>query len=273
MSRIQEAFQERENDGSKLFLPYLCSGDPDPELSYELVKEVEAAGADILELGIPFSDPLADGPTIQQATQRSLDRGTRIREVLELVERIREESELPIVLMTYYNPIFRYGEERFLRQASEAGADGVLTVDLPPEEGLEFYEMIPEYDLESILLATPTTPPDRIEALSELATGFLYYVLVTGVTGVRTGYDPELADAIRTVAERSKLPNVVGFGVSDIEAIEEYLDMVEGVVSGSYMIEAINENLDDPETMKRLVRQRAHELADPLHEGVSRSTA
>lgn len=272
MSRIRDAFQKRESDDSKLFVPYLCSGDPDPELSYELVREVEQAGADILELGIPFSDPLADGPTIQQATQRSLDRGTRIRQVLELVERIREESELPLVLMTYYNPIFRYGEDRFLEQASEAGVDGILTVDLPPEEGLDFYESIGDYDLESILLATPTTPPDRVEALSELATGFLYYVMVTGVTGVRSGYDPELADAIEAVAERSHVPSVVGFGVSDVEAIADYLGPVQGVVSGSYLIEAINENLDDPETMKRTVRERAESLAGPLHQGVSRSS-
>jgi tryptophan synthase alpha chain len=265
MSRIQEAFRAREEDGSKLFIPYLCSGDPNMDLSYELVRTVEDAGADIIELGIPFSDPLADGPTIQKATQRSLDNGTRMRQVFELVENVRDDSEVPLVLMTYYNPIFRYGEERFLQQAQDAGVDGVLVVDLPPEEGLDFYDTTADFDLETILLATPTTQPDRIESLSELATGFLYYVMVTGVTGVRSGYNPDLARKLETVSERSQLPTVVGFGVSDIYAISDYLETIRGVVSGSYLIDGINENLGDPDAIKDTVHDRASELASPLH--------
>ncbi|MFB6347592.1 MAG: tryptophan synthase subunit alpha [bacterium] len=265
MNRIEKAFSRGRESGEKLFLPYLCAGDPTPDLSQKLIRTAESAGADILELGIPYSDPLADGPTIQQAAQRSLEQGTRMEEVFNLVESVREESDVPLVLMTYYNPIFRYGEDRFLERVAEVGADGVLVVDLPPEEGLDFYDKAPEYGLETILLATPTTKPDRIEDLSELATGFLYYVLVTGVTGVRSGYNPELADKIRTAGERSELPTVVGFGVSDVDQIEDYLPLVDGVVSGSYLIEGINDNLGNSEAVVQAVDERVRSLADPLH--------
>lgn len=266
MGRISTAFQTGRENNSKLFLPYLCAGDPDFELSLELVTRAEEAGADVIELGIPFSDPLADGPTIQKATQRSLEGGTTMKRVFELVESIRDVSEIPLVLMTYYNPIFRYGEDRFIEAAVTAGADGVLVVDLPPEEGLDFYEKAPEKGLETVLLATPTTKPDRIADLSELATGFLYYVLVTGVTGVRSGYNPELADKIRTASEQSEVPTVVGFGVSDVDQIEDYLSLVDGVVSGSYLIDGINENLGDRDAILDVVEKRVKSLAQPLHD-------
>lgn len=272
MSRIRSAFDEGKTAGEKLFLPYLCAGDPTIELSQQLIRRAETAGADIIELGIPYSDPLADGPTIQQAAQRSLDQGTRMRGVFNLVESVREDSEIPLVLMTYYNPVFRYGEERFLEDAAEAGADGVLVVDLPPEEGLGFYEKAPDYGLDTILLATPTTQPARIEDLSQLATGFLYYVLVTGVTGVRSGYNEELARKIETAGKHSELPTVVGFGVSDVDQIEDYLPLVDGVVAGSYLIEGINENLGDDEAVLRAVEERVQSLASPLHADRSSAT-
>lgn len=265
MSRIQNTFRKSKEESNRIFLPYLCAGDPNLELSHELVLEAEKAGADIIELGIPFSDPLADGPTIQKATQRSLKNGTGMAEVFELVRLVRQDSDIPLVLMTYYNPVFRYGEKRFLDEASKAGADGILVVDLPPEEGLNFYDMIPDYDLDSILLATPTTPSDRVEDLSKLATGFLYYVMVTGVTGTRSGYDTGLAEQINNVGQLSTLPTVVGFGVSDIQTVEDYLEPINGVVAGSYLIEGINENQGNPEAIKRVIHERVSELAEPLH--------
>jgi tryptophan synthase alpha chain len=226
---------------------------------------MDDAGADVIEVGVPFSDPLADGPTIQKAIQRSLDQGITIDDVFHLVESVREESDVPMVLMTYYNPVFRYGEQRFLDRAREAGADGVLVVDLPPEEGMGFYESVHESELDTVLLATPTTDPERVRDLSELSTGFLYYVSVTGVTGVRSGYNEELAEKIREVAHNSTVPTVMGFGISDVESIREYLDPIQGVVVGSALVELIEENLDDKEAMLEAIREKVADLANPLH--------
>jgi tryptophan synthase alpha chain len=272
MSRLQETFRRRNENGEKVFVPYLCAGDPDLEISRDLALIADEAGADILELGIPFSDPLADGPTIQKATQRSIDQGFKIKKAFELVDTLREETELPIVFMTYYNSIFRYGETRFIEGAVEAGADGVLVVDLPPEEGLDFFEEAPNKGLDTALLATPTTPTSRMKQLSQLATGFLYYVMVTGVTGVRSGYDEELAQKVEQVGINSQAPTVMGFGISDIEAIEDYLDHINGVVSGSYLIDGINDNLGDREAILDEVRTRVKSLAEPLHEYSSTSS-
>lgn len=266
MSSLRSVFRERSEQGGKLFVPYLCAGDPDLELSRDLILTVDEAGADIIELGVPFSDPLADGPTIQKAVQRSIQGGIRIKKIFELIENLRTETDTPIVLMTYYNSIFRYGESEFVDDAVQAGVDGVLVVDLPPEEGGEFFRRAPEQGLHTVLLATPTTPVDRMKSLSELASGFLYYVMVTGVTGVRSGYNEDLARKVEEVGINSQAPTVMGFGISDIEAIEEYLDPINGVVSGSYLIEGINENLGDREAIVDEVRRRAESLANPLHE-------
>jgi tryptophan synthase alpha chain len=266
MNRLLDVFRQRQETGGKTFIPYLCAGDPDVELSRDLVLTVDEAGADIIELGIPFSDPLADGPTIQKAVQRSIEGGIWIEKIFELVDDVQTKIDTPIVLMTYYNSIFRYGESDFVDDAVEAGADGVLVVDLPPEEGGEFFRRAPERGLDTVLLATPTTPVDRMKSLSELASGFLYYVMVTGVTGVRSGYNQDLAQKVEEVGVNSQAPTVMGFGVSDVEAIEDYLDPINGVVSGSYLIEGINENLGDRESILDEVRRRVKSLADPLRE-------
>lgn len=269
MSRIHEVIQARKDSGEKVFVPYLCAGDPDIDTSLQLAIALDESGADIIEIGIPFSDPLADGPTIQRATQRSLDNGTRMKQVFELTQEIDENVDSPLVYMTYYNPIFRFGESRFIDRALEVGADGILVVDFPPEEGEDFYEEANDKGLNTVLLATPTTPPDRVEALSELASGFLYYVMVTGVTGVRSGYDPEIAEQLEMVGSRSEIPTVVGFGVSDISKISDYLDPIDGVVVGSYLIEAVNENLDSRDRMMEEIRSRARSLSEPLHQSSS----
>lgn len=265
MSRIDDVFQRHAMTGSTAFLPYLCAGDPDLETSLKLMRETESAGADILEIGIPFSDPLADGPTIQKAIQRSLQGHTRIADVFSLVEALREDSELPVVLMSYYNPIFRYGEQRFVSDAIEAGADGVLVVDLPPEEGRPFFQNANEHGLDTVLLATPTTGPDRVRELSELGTGFLYYVTVTGVTGVRSGFNSELSQQVRSVSKQSVLPIVMGFGVSEIEPIRPYLDAVQGVVAGSTLVEKIEQNIGNSAAMVDALGSKVRSLAEPLH--------
>lgn len=265
MSRIKQVFDKAAVSGGKCFLPYLCAGDPDLETSRDIALTMDEAGADVIEIGVPFSDPLADGPTIQKAAQRSLEQGTTPDDVFQLVESIREDSEIPLVLMTYYNPVFRYGEERFVEAAAEAGADGVLVVDLPPEEGLGFYETVQESKLDTVLLATPTTEPSRVQELSELSSGFLYYVSVTGVTGVRSGYNENLAEQIRDVAHNSVVPTVMGFGISNVESIRDYLDPIQGIVVGSALVELIEDNLDDRGAMLEAIREKVRSMAEPLH--------
>ncbi len=265
MNRIEQAFQAGTANGGRLFLPYLCAGDPDLEQTRELIYTAADNGADLLELGLPFSDPVADGPTIQAAVRRSLQNGYKMDKIFALVADLRTDLSLPIVAMTYYNPILRRGEEKFVRQAVEAGIDGVLVVDLPPEEGQDFYEYAAVNGLETVLLATPTTPPERVRELSQLATGFLYYVMVTGVTGARTEYDPRLEKRLRQVKENSELPVAAGFGVSNYQMIEPYLEYVHGVVVGSAIIDRIEKHLDDPPAMNEAVGRFIADLAEPLH--------
>ncbi len=265
MSRIEKAFKSRKKKGGKLFIPYLCAGDPDIETSLELLFKAEEAGADLIEIGIPFSDPTADGPTIQGAILRSLGGKTRLKDIFELVSKFREKSDIPVVLMTYYNPIFCYGEEKFVAAACEVGVDGLLIVDLPPEEGNNFFEMEKDKGLEPVLLAAPTTSIRRVKELSQIAGGFIYYVLVKGVTGVREGYDPGLAARLEKVSEASEKPVVVGFGVSSYDKVKDYVDTIDGVVVGSALAKEIEANLDDREAILNSVGEKMVSLARPLH--------
>ncbi len=267
MSRIREVFREAKKSGKKLFSPYLCAGDPDLELTRELVLTAARNGADMLELGLPFSDPIADGPTVQRAVLRSLEGGLKITDLFSTITNLRPKTEMPLVLMTYYNPILRRGEERFVEEAKAAGLDGLLVVDLPPEEGLKFYKKSNEVGLETVLLATPTTSPERIRELSDLATGFIYYVMVTGVTGARDDYDSRLLEGIKNAYHASNLPMVAGFGVSNYEMITPYLEYTDGIVSGSAVIENIEKNLGAPEEIAAAVGGFIRRLSEPLHVG------
>lgn len=265
VSRIHEAFDVRTRSGGKLFLPCLCAGDPDYETSRRLLAGAAESGADLLEVSIPYSDPLADGPTMQKASVRSLEDGMRLGRVFELVEDFRDHYEIPLVLMTYYNPVFRLGERRFLDRAAEAGADGVLVVDLPPEEGGDFFDRATKRDLGTVLLATPTTPLSRLRDLGRLATGFLYYVTVTGVTGVRSGYSSDLLRQLEQAREVSEVPNVMGFGVSDYDSVKPYLDAVDGVVSASHLVDGLEAALPDADEAVHEVSRRVRQLSEPLH--------
>ncbi|MFP4687981.1 MAG: tryptophan synthase subunit alpha [bacterium] len=265
MSRIKKAFKKRKKQGGKLFIPYLCAGDPDLKISLELLFEAERAGADLIEVGIPFSDPTADGPTIQSAILRSLNGGTKLKDMFELVSRFREKSEVPVVMMTYYNPILRYGEEKFVEAARRAGVDGLLVVDLSPEEGLDFFKLEEEKGLESVLLAAPPTSLERVSELSKIAGGFIYYVLVKGVTGVRDGYDAGLARRLGEVVSASEKPVVVGFGVSSYEKVKDYVEAIDGVVVGSALAKEIEANPGDREAILKKVGEKMVSLARPLH--------
>ena len=199
MGRISDKFQSLKARGEKALITFVTAGDPDLATTEEVVLELERAGADLIELGVPFSDPMADGPTIQLSSERALASGTTLPGILELVRRLRGKTQVPIVLMGYFNPIFAYGAERFAEDAARAGVDGLLVVDLPPEEAAELQEATDRHGLDFIFLLTPTSDASRVETVSRLGRGFIYYVSVAGVTGARTQVADSLADRVAGV--------------------------------------------------------------------------
>jgi tryptophan synthase alpha chain len=222
-----------------VFIPYITAGDPDLEMTAELVRGLARAGADIIELGVPFSDPIADGPTNQRAAERALVRGTTLAGVLAAVSLIRKDLEIPIVLFTYANPVVRYDIGRFAADASEAGIDGVLFTDVPAEEIEPFEDKLSEVGLDLIMLVTPTSTRRRMKASARYGGGFLYLVSRTGVTGARETLDAELADNIRLARKASKLPVAVGFGIATPQQVARVAALADGVVVGSAIVSRI----------------------------------
>jgi tryptophan synthase alpha chain len=244
MKRIEATFRRLAEEGRGALIPFMMAGDPDPSGSAELAVEILRAGADILELGIPFSDPVADGPVIQRAGQRALESGTGLREILWMVERIREKSQAPLVLMTYYNPVYLYGEEHFIREAVEAGADALLMVDLPPEEGAPFFKRVKRAGLDSILMVTPTTTGRREGKILDIASGFIYCVSRRGTTGARRDIPEELREKVAGIKERTDLPVAVGFGISTRDQVGRILSLADGAIIGSALISALEGGKD-----------------------------
>ncbi len=250
MERLVRCFERvRERDELALVL-YVTAGDPSPELTVETVLRGAEAGADVFELGIPFSDPIADGPTIQAAIDRALRRGVRTATVLEMVRVIRERSEVPLVLMTYFNPVLQYGLERFARDAQRAGVDGVLLTDVPPEEASEWVALASRSQLATIFLLAPTSPETRIRLVVEKSTGFIYCVSRTGVTGERERLPKELPDLVRRIRQHTDKPIAVGFGISKPEHVtavaklgtkQDAKGWVDGVVVGSALVRMLDE--------------------------------
>jgi tryptophan synthase alpha chain len=239
MSRIAERFAALRARGERALIPFVTAGDPDLGTTEALVLALEEAGADLLELGIPFSDPIADGPTIQRASQRALAQGTSLRRVLELVKRLRSRTELPLLLMGYANPFLAMGARPFAAAAKEAGVDGVIVPDLPPEEGRELYGACADAGVDGVLLAAPTTTPARLALLAERTRGFLYFVSLTGVTGARASVAADLEERVRSAKECCALPVCVGFGVSTPEHAAEVGRYADGVVVGGALVDRI----------------------------------
>jgi tryptophan synthase alpha chain len=244
MSRISQTFEYLQKTHERALIPYVTAGDPDLEMTKRLVREMVRRGADIIEIGVPFSDPLADGPIIQRASQRALQGGTTLRKILQTVSELRHEVDVPLVLMTYYNPVLRYGEEAFVADALDAGVDGIIVPDLPPEEGQSLMEFTTDTPLEMIFLAAPTSTSARLALISEASRGFIYYVSRLGTTGVRDHLADDLRIMLEKVRASTSKPIAVGVGVSTPEHVRLVAELADGVVVGSAILKLI-EDLED----------------------------
>ncbi len=251
MTRIDKVFRQLKEKGEKALIPFITAGDPDIETSRLLALEIAARGADLLELGIPFSDPLADGPTIQAASSRALKTGVHFTDVLALAGGIRRETEIPLILMGYYNPILKYGLEKAARDAAQQGVDGFIIPDLPPEEAESWRAAAKGAGICTIFLAAPTSGPERLKTLGHLTRGFLYYVSVTGITGARTELPRELLRELDEVRGLVKCPVAVGFGIGTPEQVKGLAPHVDGVVVGSAIVNRVAQ-LKGPQDIKTI---------------------
>jgi len=241
MSRIATTLEGVGRRGRAAVVPFITAGDPDLEVTRDCLRALAEAGADLIELGVPFSDPMADGPVLQRSAARALESGTTLRRVLELVAEMQAELAPPIVLFGYYNPIFRYGHARFAADAATAGVAGTLCVDLPPEEATDLHAAVRSQDLDLIFLLAPTTPVARVRRIGRLATGFLYFVSVLGVTGARNQLPEDLPELVGRVRRVVDLPVAVGFGVQTAEQAAWVAGFADAVVVGSAIVGRIED--------------------------------
>lgn len=258
MNRIQSSFDNLKKKKEKALIGFVSAGDPNIETSLALIKKMCQGGLDILELGIPFSDPTADGPVIQRSSARALEKGVNLPKVLEMTTEIRETTEIPIILFSYYNPVHAYGAENFYTDAVKAGADGVLIVDLPPEESREMTSRWQGDDLSLIRLIAPTTPLPRMKEISRSASGFLYLVSKTGVTGSDGLDTSNIETHVNELRSVSDLPVSVGFGISTADDVKIISKVADGIVIGSAFERLIEMNLDNtdlPDIMEKKVRE------------------
>ena len=260
MSRIDERFAELRGAGRTGLVTYVTAGDPDLTRSAEIITRLDQAGADVLEIGVPFSDPLADGPVIQRATERALASGVTLKSVLGMVKTLRPSIRAPIVIFSYANPILRMGLEAFVTEARAAGVDGVLTLDMPPEEGDTFRAAFDGAGIDTIFLLSPTTTVDRIRRASELGSGFLYGISRLGVTGVRDTVDDSARELAERVRSETRLPLALGFGISRPEHVRSIGQWADAAVVGSALVKVIAEHgqsaglLDEVERYVRWLR-------------------
>lgn len=266
VSRINQRFADLKAQNKGAFVAYIMAGDPDLETSFELLKGLPAAGADLIELGFPFSDPMAEGPTIQRAAERSLKNGTKIKDVFELVRRFREiDQDTPIILMGYMNPVESRGYATWAASMREVGADGLIVVDCPPEEADGLTDALDAEDLALIRLATPTTNDNRLQTLVRRTRGFIYYVSVAGVTGVKEADANAIAAPVSRVREAGGLPVAVGFGIRTPERAAEVARVADAAVVGSALVEEIKNSLPQLTDIKTKVLEKAANLAHAVH--------
>jgi len=241
ISRIEETFKELKKRGKKAFIPYIMAGDPSLKSTKDIVLLFEECGADIVEIGVPFTDPLADGPTIQMASERALKAGITLKRVISFVKDLRQNTRIPLVLMTYYNPVFKYGEENFVRDAKDAGVDGVIIPDLPPDEAKSLISSSQKISLNTIFLLAPTSTPDRIKKVAKASRGFIYYVSVTGITGSTLLLDGSMETLISETRKYTDKPIAVGFGISTPDEASAISKVSDGVIVGSAIVKRLSE--------------------------------
>ena len=241
MSRIKNAFKN-----GKAFIPFITGGDPDVETTEKLIYAADRAGADLIEIGVPFSDPIAEGPVIQEANERALANGCTTDKLFDTIAKARKNTEIPIVYLTYINPIYAYGKEKFMKRCKECGVDGLIIPDLPYEEKGEFSDVCKEYGVDMISLIAPTSH-ERISMITKEAEGFIYCVSSMGVTGVRNEIKTDVAEMIRLVKKETDVPCAVGFGISEAEQAENMAAVADGVIVGSAIVKIIAEHGTDSE--------------------------
>lgn len=243
MSRIKAVFEQLKRDGKKGLVPFITAGDPDPSDTVNLMHGLVQAGANVIELGVPFSDPMADGPVIQRASERALAKGVSLSDCLAMVTEFRsKDSQTPVVLMGYANPIERMGVEKFANQAKAAGVDGVLIVDYPPEECVEFSDTLKQKGIDPIFLLAPTSSNERIDHVAKVASGYIYYVSLKGVTGASTLDTGAVASVIPQIRQVSNVPIAVGFGIRDAESARRIGQTADAVVIGSKLVQILEES-------------------------------
>jgi len=267
MNRIDIKFEEIKKEKRTAFVPFVSAGDPDYETSAHIIKVLIENGADMLELGIPFSDPIADGPTIQSANERALGNGMTLSRVFEIIRGIRSYSDIPVCLMVYYNLILQRGTEKFYGDAKEAGADGVLAVDLPLEEADYVLEIAEKGKIHQIFMIAPTTTDKRLSKILIKSKGYLYLVSLLGVTGAREGLQKDIFGMIKRVKQSAKLPVCVGFGISKPEHAKEVKSAgADGVIVGSAIVRIIEQNLSDKNIMLEEIKKYAAEMKKAVEE-------
>lgn len=253
MNRIEQKFKALKREKRKAFIAFITAGYPDLGITRKLVLEFDRIGVDIVELGVPFSDPLADGPIIQEASQKALEKKAHLVDILKLVKSVRKAgSNIPICLMTYYNPVFCFGDKKFAKIAKESGVDGVIIPDLPPEEGGRFSAYARKSGIDVICFISPTTCAKRIKFIAHKATGFIYYVSLTGVTGPRKRLPSDLIKNLKLIKRCTLKPVCVGFGISTARQVKQLSGFCDGIIVGSAIVQKIKENAGKPGLVKKV---------------------
>ncbi len=253
MTRITATWQRLKVEGKKAFIPYITAGDPDLVTTEALLLALAGAGADIIELGVPFSDPMADGPVIQRASERALLKPLGVADILPLVERVRQRSQVPIMLFTYFNPLLQFARAGLGAKLKAAGIDGVLITDLIPEEADEFVDEMRAADIDTIFLAAPTSTNERLKLIAQYSSGFVYVVARTGVTGMRDSVATEVQSLVERVRQYTALPIAVGFGISQPKHVQDVWRYADGAVVGTRLVLEIENNLGAPDLVERVV--------------------
>lgn len=264
MNRIDSLFTELKTQGRAAMVAYITGGDPTLAASAKVALALDKAGVDIIELGVPFSDPLADGATIQAAAGRALAAGASVPGILDLIREIRKSSQIPIVLFAYLNPVYVYGFEKFQENAAAAGADGLLLLDLPPQEAARNEELASSKGLKTIRLIAPTTPPERLQEITDTAEGFIYYVSREGVTGEQSSLSTDIAERVAAIRALTNVPVAVGFGISNPEQAATVAALADGVVVGSAIVRKIGEIGDVPELPSKIA-DFVRPIAEAVH--------